>query len=80
MWCSLEKNWGCETFLHIGIFFFGPYPPRGGEVRKNGDTANFVCPPPPLGGRWWTGTSTVWDKAADVDSSPALFEGNHEFV
>ena len=29
-------------------YFFRAVPPLGGGVRKNGDTANFFCPPPPL--------------------------------
>ena len=53
MWCSLGKNWGCETFLHIGVgyFFRAAPPPRGEGVRKNGDTTNFLPPPPAVSAR-----------------------------
>ena len=43
-----RKKLGLRNFFthRGGIFFSGRTPPRGGGVRKNGDTANIFCAPP----------------------------------
>ena len=44
-----RKNWGYETFLHIGAgyFFSGRTPPRGVGDEKTVILRSFFCAPPP---------------------------------
>ena len=44
-----RKNWGCETFLYIGVgyFFSGRTPPRGEGYEKTVLPRLFFAPPPP---------------------------------